>query len=218
MDNEIRASNQLLIVHGLTLSPNRTLLTALFWRYWTGSCAIYILFNERARFLRDVSREVGITRRFLPTLFTQFVGEGASGVVWRSLFGSQVVKVFNDREGALREVNALRKARDLQVPTLQGVVEEGDEIGVIMSYEGISMGNLDRATGEQRRQLLDTLESLHARGIHHHDIRGSNVLVDRQGNVTLIDFDRAELDAKCVSCSDVALRRELEAGSVSGFM
>ncbi|KAF8146130.1 hypothetical protein K438DRAFT_1870417 [Mycena galopus ATCC 62051] len=194
------------------------LLAALFWGYWTGSCAIYILFNNRAIFLRDISREVGITRRFLPTLFTHFVGEGASGVVWRSLSGSQVVKVFNDRERALREVNALDHARNLRVPALQGVVEEGHEIGVIMSYEGIPLGALDRATLGQRRQLLDTLKSLHARGIHHHDIRGSNVLVGPQGAVTLIDFDRAELDAKCVCCSDMVLRRELEAGSVSGFL
>ncbi|KAF7334847.1 hypothetical protein MSAN_02361000 [Mycena sanguinolenta] len=211
-------SSQLVRAFVLGCITKWKLLAALFWGYWTGSCAIYILFNNRALFFRDVSRQVGITRRFLPTLFTQFVGEGASGVVWRSLSGSQVVKMFHDRDRALHEVKVLEHARDLRVPTLQGVVEDGVEIGVIMSYEGIPLGGLNRATFEQRRQLLDILKSLHARGIHHHDIRGSNILVGPQGAITLIDFDRAELDAKCVRCSDIALKRKLEAGSVSGYL
>ncbi|KAJ7077079.1 hypothetical protein C8R44DRAFT_826498 [Mycena epipterygia] len=193
------------------------LLASLFWGYWTDSCAIYVLFNNRAIFFRDISREANITRRFLPTLFTKFVGAGASGVVWRSLAGSNVVKVFNNRELALHEANVLEHARNLPVPTLQGIVDGGRETGVVMSYEGIPIGDLDRATPEQKHQLLGALESLHARGIHHHDIRGSNVLVGPQGAVTIIDFDHAELDSKCVACSDIVIRRELEADSVLGF-
>jgi hypothetical protein len=87
---------------------------------------------------------------FLPTLFTELIGEGASGLVWRSLTRSQVVKVFNDRDLALREANVLEHARSLPVPTLQGVVEGEGETGVVMSYEGNPIGDLERATPEQR--------------------------------------------------------------------
>jgi serine/threonine protein kinase len=66
-------------------------------------------------------------------------------------------------------------------------------------------------------QLLCALRLLHAQGIHHHDVRGSNILVGPQGSVTLIDFERAEMDAKCIVCSDIILRRKLEADSVVGF-
>ncbi|KAJ7204046.1 hypothetical protein GGX14DRAFT_398355 [Mycena pura] len=194
------------------------LLASLFWGYCMGSCAIYVLFNHRTILFQDISREVSITRRYLPTLFTQFVGEGASGVVWRSLSGSRVVKIFNKRETALREAKILEQARDLPVPTLQGVVEGGSEFGAVMSYEGTPIGDLDRATLGQRHQLLRALKSLHARGIHHHDIRGSNVLVGPRGTVTIIDFDRAELDSKCLACSDTVLRQKLEADPVSGYI
>ncbi|KAJ6464235.1 hypothetical protein DFH09DRAFT_1382240, partial [Mycena vulgaris] len=169
------------------------LLASLFWGYWKGSCGIYVLCNSRAIFFRDISGKANITRLFLPTLFTEFLGEGASGVVWRSLAGSHVVKVFNNRDLALHEANILEHARNLPVPTLQGVVEGERETGLVMSYEGTPIGDLNRATPEQKHQLLCALTSLHARGIHHHDLRGSNVLVGPQGAVTLIDFDRAEL-------------------------
>ncbi|KAF7335838.1 hypothetical protein MSAN_02330000 [Mycena sanguinolenta] len=107
------------------------LLAALFWGYWTGSFAIYIFFNDRAIFFRDVSPARHNTPVSAHPIYA-------------------VVKMFNDREQALREVNVLEHARDLRVPTLQGVVEDGIQIGVIMSYEGIPLGRLDWATLEQR--------------------------------------------------------------------
>ncbi|KAJ6468739.1 hypothetical protein C8R45DRAFT_1167325, partial [Mycena sanguinolenta] len=58
---------------------------------------------------------------------------------------------FCVRELALREANALEHARGLPVPAVQGVVEGGREIGVVMSYEGIPIGDLDQATPEQSR-------------------------------------------------------------------
>jgi thiamine kinase-like enzyme len=50
---------------------------------------------------------------------------------------------------------------------------------------------------------------LHFRGIHHHDVREGNVLVDERGNITLIDFDHAQLGASCIDCADMAMLERL---------
>ncbi|KAJ7865192.1 hypothetical protein B0H13DRAFT_2353119 [Mycena leptocephala] len=119
------------------------LLASLFWWYWTDSCAIYVLFNNRAIFFRDISREANITRydstfSVLPQL--RFPQPFSSYTIYQ---------VFNNRELALHEANVLQHVHNLRVPTLQGIVDGGREIGVIMSSEGIPIGDLDRATPEQ---------------------------------------------------------------------
>lgn len=44
-------------------------------------------------------------------------------------------------------------------------------------------------------QLLDALAHAHARGVVHCDLKPGNVLVDEAGNVKLVDFGLAQLDA-----------------------
>jgi hypothetical protein len=62
-----------------------------------------------------------------------------------------------------------------------------------------------------RRQLLTALHKLHSCGIHHHDVRPSNVMVDNSGVVTLIDFDRAEeVYGECKDCPDLEVISFLE--------
>lgn len=58
---------------------------------------------------------------------------------------------------------------------------------------------------------MKILHALHRNGIHHHDIRPDNVLVNEEGKVTLIDFDRAcRVNGPCQNCSDLALISALE--------
>ncbi|KAJ7931866.1 hypothetical protein B0H13DRAFT_1857519 [Mycena leptocephala] len=136
------------------------------------------------------------------------VGRGASGTVWRSSDGSEVAKVFVDPELALHEAAVLERARTLSVPPYRGVVSGQKRTGVIMSYQGTPIGNIEQATDEQKQQLARTLKSLHEIGIHHHDVRGENVLVDERGALTLIDFHQpqfVEVERICYGCPDTQL-------------
>ncbi|KAJ7939981.1 hypothetical protein B0H13DRAFT_1850183 [Mycena leptocephala] len=69
-----------------------------------------------------------------PALFAQYLGEGVSGIVWRSLAGSY----------GFRQSRA--NAREFPVLALQGM----RETGLAMSYKGTPIGDLDRATPEQK--------------------------------------------------------------------
>ncbi|KAJ7221134.1 hypothetical protein B0H12DRAFT_309096 [Mycena haematopus] len=63
----------------------------------------------------------------------------------------------------------------------------------------------------RRRQLIEVLRQLHAHGIHHHDIRPENVMVNDAGVVTLVDFDRARwVDGPCPNCSDFEVLASME--------
>ncbi|KAF9072096.1 hypothetical protein BDP27DRAFT_1418451 [Rhodocollybia butyracea] len=46
---------------------------------------------------------------------------------------------------------------------------------------------------EQRPAFLHSLAELHAAGVHHRDIRPPNIVIDKEGNVKFIDFDKARL-------------------------
>ena len=46
-----------------------------------------------------------------------------------------------------------------------------------------------------RDAFLITLQSIHSAGVHHGDIRYHNLLIKDSGEVTIIDFDRAQRDA-----------------------
>ncbi|KAJ6574114.1 hypothetical protein B0H19DRAFT_600469 [Mycena capillaripes] len=151
-----------------------------------------------------------------------YFGEGATGITLNSLAGSQVIKLFRDRDLAFHEANVLRRARGIpNIPSFHGVVSNGDRIGVVLSYEGTAIRNLASLTLEHKRQLLETLHSLHDRGIHHHDVREQNIVVDHRGAISLIDFDCATLDGHCVSCSDIGflenLRSELASPPLTGY-
>ena len=65
-----------------------------------------------------------------------------------------------------------------------------------------------------RQQLLTVLRKLHSCGIHHHDVRPANVMVDNSGVVTLIDFDRAEeVYGACKGCPALEVISSLEAST-----
>ncbi|KAJ7789286.1 hypothetical protein B0H14DRAFT_3891954 [Mycena olivaceomarginata] len=154
-----------------------------------------------------------------PIIFSTPLGAGASGDVWLSNDGNHVIKLFMNRDAAEHEANILLKCQERPGPavaTFHGLYSDGWRFGLVMRYVGSAIGPLGRAPLEQRQQLLAALYKLHSYGIHHHDVRPANVMVDNSGVVTLIDFDRAEeVYGECRGCPDLEAIALLET-STSG--
>ncbi|KAJ7440529.1 hypothetical protein B0H11DRAFT_2099439 [Mycena galericulata] len=194
---------------------NWTLRASLMWKYLWGADGVYVVFARRPAFFRAVQDAIlpcstTGSQRVPPLLFTRLIGYGACGTVWRSADGSAVIKIFEDCEPAFHEAAVLATAHTLSIPKLWGVVSDKEEFGLVMSYTGTPIRNLKQAPVQQRQQLVRTLASLHDLGIHHHDVRADNVLVDEKGVLTLIDFDRAEfIDGPCIECPDAEIMKLL---------
>ncbi|KAJ7327929.1 hypothetical protein DFH08DRAFT_816095 [Mycena albidolilacea] len=187
------------------------ILSFLLWILWYRQTrGVYILFGQYDVFFRDVSEQFDVSSTISTHSFTKQLGRGASGVVVSSANGSEIVKLFSNEDLAQHEVNVLQRARGLAVPDLRGVVSDRKKTGVIMSYRGSPIRDVGQATTEQKQQLAAVLRSLHHRGIHHHDVHEDNILVDERGRITLVDFDRAELDVRCMDCADMAMLESLE--------
>ncbi|KAK0451991.1 uncharacterized protein EV420DRAFT_1311758 [Desarmillaria tabescens] len=87
------------------------------------------------------------------------------------------------------------------IPRAFGYFEdvESDTGALILSYNGQPLAHRSDppASGitvseEERATLLRILESIHAAGVAHGDIRSWNMVADEEGNLSIIDFDRAK--------------------------
>ncbi|PBK65722.1 hypothetical protein ARMSODRAFT_1087332 [Armillaria solidipes] len=87
------------------------------------------------------------------------------------------------------------------IPTAFGFFEdiESNTGALILSYNGQTLAHRSDppASGisvspEERATLLRILESIHAAGVAHGDIRTWNMVADGEGNLSIIDFDRAK--------------------------
>ncbi|KAJ6529586.1 hypothetical protein B0H10DRAFT_241450 [Mycena sp. CBHHK59/15] len=177
--------------------------------------------RPQASFAEKVTRE--LPRKLRDILATWAINWTLrTSLIWKYLWGTDgVYVVFARRPAFFRAVQddvwpfgttgtALsggrlmdQRAQGLSVPTLWAMVSGEEEAGVVMSYTGTPIPSLERASAEQRQELVRTLASLHDLGIHHHDVRANNVLVNGKGALTLIDFDQAEfIDGPCMGCPD----------------
>jgi eukaryotic-like serine/threonine-protein kinase len=82
-------------------------------------------------------------------------------------------------------------------PNIISLIEMGDNYGVVEYFEGKSLSKVVvRAIPMDTRiliiqQLLSAFAYLHKRNYLHGDLHPSNILVDKQFNVKIIDFDLA---------------------------
>ncbi|KAF8146112.1 hypothetical protein K438DRAFT_1870389 [Mycena galopus ATCC 62051] len=153
---------------------------------------------------------------FSSGIFDEFIGVGATGNVWRSTDGTHVVKIFTDAHRAQAEAKVLESCVNfpgLAVPTFGGLFTDGRQYGIVTPYVGKTIGTISGADASQRAQLVQVLRRLHKHGIHHHDVRPENVMVNDAGAVTLIDFDRAQwIDGPCPNCIDSEVIASMERG------
>lgn len=112
-----------------------------------------------------------------------------------------------DLEAAVRrfkfEARSAGNLRHPNVITIFEVNHEGDTPYIVMDYvEGES---LDAVIEKERKlspsqmveylsQIASGLDYAHSRGVIHRDIKPSNILVDRSGNVFILDFGIASIN------------------------
>jgi hypothetical protein len=142
-----------------------------------------------------------LTGRLVADRYTieEELGRGGFGTVYGASAGGGervAVKVFSRSEGlaprADREARTARKLDHPNIHTVLGV--EGDDDHVYLVSKLVEGGRLDRS-GLQDEQAVraiaavcDALAHAHARGVVHRDVKPANILVARDGTVTLTDF------------------------------
>jgi len=169
------------------------------------------------------------------------IGRGGMGAVWLArdtVLGRDVAlkrigllpgATTPDLQRAEREARLAARLNHPHVVAVYDLVEEGGDTWLVMEYvEGVTLATLIRSDGALRpdeaaglvRQAADALCAAHAAGIVHRDVKPSNMLVTRDGDVKLTDFGiaRAEADASLtrtglVTGSPAYLAPEVASGS-----
>jgi hypothetical protein len=148
-----------------------------------------------------------LTGRLVADRYTleEELGRGGFGTVYGASGGAGervAVKVFSRSEGlaprADREARTARKLDHPNIHTVLGV--EGDDDHVYLVSKLVEGERLDRSGLDDLQAVraiaavCDALAHAHARGIVHRDVKPANILVARDGTVTLTDFGIASDD------------------------
>ncbi|SDC11448.1 Serine/threonine protein kinase [Prauserella marina] len=113
--------------------------------------------------------------------------------------GTEDIAVFQER--VLREVRTGGRLNDPAVVTVYDVVTEGDATFIVMELvEAPTLSDVVRQHGPLPphqvasigHQVLSALQSAHAAGIVHRDVKPGNVMVAANGRVKLTDFGIAQ--------------------------
>jgi serine/threonine protein kinase len=146
------------------------------------------------------------------------IGRGGMGSVWLgrdTVLGRDVAlkrigllpgAATADLQRAEREARLAARLNHPHVVAVFDLVEDGEDTWLVMEYvEGITLGAFAKRDGPLTpdqaaplvRQASDALAAAHAAGIIHRDVKPSNMLLTRSGEVKLTDFGiaRAEADA-----------------------
>ena len=145
------------------------------------------------------------------------IGRGGMGIVWLAedrMIGRRVAikelhlpddvapaekTVYEER--VLREARAAGRLNDPGVVTVYDVLRESDTTFIVMELiEATTLSQLVADQGPLAQdtvarladQLLDALQSAHAAGVVHRDVKPSNIMVLPNGRVKLTDFGIAQ--------------------------
>lgn len=151
----------------------------------------------------DVAPDLVVGSRYR---LVRFLGRGAHGVVWLAideLSGARValkILVATSSERVARVRAEIATLRRLRVPGVAHLLDEGtigESVFVAMPFidglpfPGRRFGSHWRYVARAARTLLETLASVHRAGVVHRDLKPANVLVDKNGDSTVLDFGLA---------------------------
>ncbi|KAK0429853.1 hypothetical protein EV421DRAFT_501925 [Armillaria borealis] len=114
------------------------------------------------------------------------------------------------------------------IPTAFGFFEdvESDAGALVLSHNGEALayrsdppGSGIHVSSKERAILLQILENIHATGVAHGDIRSWNIVVDDDGKLSIIDFDRAKYKGAPLQMAAERERLEglLDGASIDGY-
>nr|XP_058952321.1 mitogen-activated protein kinase kinase kinase 2-like [Pocillopora verrucosa] len=151
----------------------------------------------------------------------KYLGAGAFGKVyecsfpWRNYGGPCAVKIVKiepqytqsqeEMKQLTTEINILKKIRHERVVAYYGSVEKDNHLHLFMElmrggslYDRIKEKKVlsEEESRKYTMQMLEGVSFLHSKEIIHRDIKGTNVLLDKHGNVKLADFGLSKVIQK----------------------
>ncbi len=142
------------------------------------------------------------------------IGKGGMSVVYRAVVERAnkmwAVKVVrkdgkNDynivKQNLIAEIETLKEVKHPKLPEIADIIDNEDTYIIIMDYiEGRSLEDIWREKGSQSeknviewaKQLCEVLGYLHSKNIIYRDMKPSNVMLQPNGEVTIIDFGTAK--------------------------
>ncbi|TPX41804.1 hypothetical protein SeMB42_g05404 [Synchytrium endobioticum] len=139
------------------------------------------------------------------------VGEGTYGKVYKardrrnsSLVALKKVRIEPDKDGfpitGIREIKILTTLRHPNIVKLKEIVSSKDRIDLVFEYmdhdlTGLFANSQFKPSPSHikclMRQMFEGLSFLHNKRVMHRDLKGSNLLIDRSGNMKIADFGLA---------------------------
>ena len=147
--------------------------------------------NDRYKVIEKIGNGI-MTEVFLCRVFGEDYDEAAIKVYIKK-DKDELSEHFFEREcevlGMLRHENIVRlldKGYDQEIGAYYIALEyvDGKTLGQIIKHKKISLDYAENVIS----QIFDALEYSHNNGILHRDIKPSNIMIDRSGNVKVIDF------------------------------
>jgi eukaryotic-like serine/threonine-protein kinase len=137
------------------------------------------------------------------------LGEGGMGIVYKAfdlklerevaikILSFQAMKNFQFIERFKREAKHQAKLNHPNIVSVYGFTEQENMLGIVMEYvEGETLEQLIRRKGKLElaesllilTQILKGAAYANNKGFVHRDIKPSNIIIDKEGNVKIMDF------------------------------